>query len=128
RYIALSEAGPESIRRANKVHPMVSLQMAYSAWERGAENGNIEACREFGMGFMAYSALGRGFLAGLFHDPNDLPADDNRRRSPAFQDESLRRNRELQRQVEALAAEKDATPAQIALAWVLAQEIGRASC
>jgi aryl-alcohol dehydrogenase-like predicted oxidoreductase len=69
RYIALSEAGPESIRRANEVHPIVSLQMGYSVWEPDAENGNLDACREFGMGFMAYSALGRGFLAGLFHQP-----------------------------------------------------------
>jgi aryl-alcohol dehydrogenase-like predicted oxidoreductase len=121
RYIALSEAGPESIRRANSVHPVVSLQMGYSLWERDAENGNIAACREFGMGFMAYSALGRGFLAGLFHDPNELPEDDNRRRSPRFQGDNVDSNRRVLSEIETLAREKNATPAQIALAWVMAQ-------
>jgi aryl-alcohol dehydrogenase-like predicted oxidoreductase len=119
RYIALSEAGPESIRRANAVHPIVSLQMGYSVWERDAENGNIQACRDHGMSFMAYSALGRGFLAGLFHDTSELPAGDNRRNSPRFQD--VGRGRRLQAEIEALAAEKSATPAQVSLAWVLAQ-------
>jgi aryl-alcohol dehydrogenase-like predicted oxidoreductase len=119
RHLALSEAGPESIRRANAVHPIVSLQMAYSVWERDAEIGNIETCRKLGMSFMAYSALGRGFLAGLFHDPNELPETDNRRRSPRFQD--LEHARKLQVEIESVAAEKAATPAQISLAWVLAQ-------
>ncbi len=121
RYIALSEAGPESIRRANAVHPIVSLQMAYSVWERDAENGNIEACREFGMGFMAYSALGRGFLAGLFHDLNDLPEADNRRNSPRFSAAEMERNRKLLTAIEEVAKEKAATPAQVSLAWVMAQ-------
>jgi aryl-alcohol dehydrogenase-like predicted oxidoreductase len=119
RHIALSEAGPDSIHRANAVHPIVSLQMAYSVWERDAENGNLEACREHGMSFMAYSALGRGFLAGLFHDLNELPDTDNRRNSPRFQD--LERGREVLAEIESLAAEKAATPAQISLAWVLAR-------
>jgi aryl-alcohol dehydrogenase-like predicted oxidoreductase len=119
RYIALSEAGPDSIRRANAVHPIVSLQMAYSVWERDAENGNVQACREHGMSFMAYSALGRGFLAGLFHDPNELPEGDNRRNSPRFED--MDRARQLQAEIEDIAAEKGATPAQLSLAWVLAQ-------
>ena len=119
RYIGLSEAGPDSIRRANAVHPIVSLQMGYSVWERDAENGNIQACREHGMSFMAYSALGRGFLAGLFHDLNELPEGDNRRSSPRFQD--LERGRKLLSEIEGLAAEKSATPAQVSLAWVLAQ-------
>jgi aryl-alcohol dehydrogenase-like predicted oxidoreductase len=122
RHVALSEAGPDSIRRANAVHPMVSLQMAYSVWERDAENGNLQACREHGMSFMAYSALGRGFLAGLFHDVNELPDTDNRRNSPRFQD--LQRGREVLAEIERLAAEKAATPAQISLAWVLAQGDG----
>ena len=122
RHIALSEAGPDSIRRANAVHTIVSLQMAYSVWERDAENGNIEACREHGMSFMAYSALGRGFLAGLFHELNELPAQDNRRNSPRFQD--LERGREILAEIESLAAEKSATPAQVSLAWVLAQGEG----
>ncbi len=121
RYIALSEAGPDSIRRANSVHPIVSLQMGYSVWEREAENGNIEACREFGMGFMAYSALGRGFLAGLFHQLSDLPEGDNRRNSPRFRDDEMERNRKLLDEIESLAREKSATPAQISLAWVMAQ-------
>ena len=121
RYIALSEAGPESIRRANKVHPIVSLQMEYSLWSRDAENGNIEACREYGMGFMAYSVLGRGFLAGLFHDLEELPEGDNRRNSPRFQPGNMERNLELLSRIEALAQEKSATPAQIALAWAMAQ-------
>jgi aryl-alcohol dehydrogenase-like predicted oxidoreductase len=119
RHIALSEAGPDSIRRANAVHPIVSLQMAYSVWERDAENGNLQACREHGMSFMAYSALGRGFLAGLFHDLNELTETDNRRNSPRFQD--LHRGREVLAEIESLAAEKTATPAQISLAWLLAQ-------
>ena len=118
RYIGPSEAGPESIRRANAVHPIVSLQMRYSVWEREAENGNIAASREHGMSFMAYSALGRGFLAGLFHDLNELPESDNRRSAARFEDEHARK---LQSEIEGLAREKGATPAQISLAWVLAQ-------
>ncbi|MFH1141792.1 MAG: aldo/keto reductase [Chloroflexota bacterium] len=121
RYIALSEASPESIRRANKVHPMVSLQMAYSVWNRGPETGMIQSARQSGMGFMPYSVLGRGFLAGLFHDPAELPEGDNRRSSPNFQPGNLEHNQRLQAQVEALAKERSATPAQIALAWVMAQ-------
>ena len=121
RYIALSEAGPDSIRRANQVHPIVSLQMAYSLYEREAENGNLEVCREFGMGFMAYSVLGRGFLAGLFQEPDDLPKDDSRRKSPRFQAEQMERTRETQAAVEMIAKEKGATRAQIAIAWAMAQ-------
>ena len=121
RYIALSEAGPESIHRANAVQPIVSLQMEYSLWSREAENGNIAACREHGMGFMAYSVLGRGFLAGLFHDLSDLPADDNRRGSGRFEPGAMDESLALLRQIEALAGEKSATPAQIAIAWVAAQ-------
>ena len=121
RYIALSEAGPDSIRRANSVHPLASLQMAYSVWERDAENGNIQACREFGMGFMAYSALGRGFLAGLFHDVSELPEQDNRRNSPRFQASTIEDSRRLLSTIEDLAREKSATPAQVSLAWVMAQ-------
>src|SRR5207244_3285993 len=79
RYISLSEASADSIRRANQVHPIVSLQIEYSLWSRNAEGGNIQACREFGMALMAYSPLGRGFLAGAFHDLEALPEDDSRR-------------------------------------------------
>jgi aryl-alcohol dehydrogenase-like predicted oxidoreductase len=121
RYLALSEAGPESIRRANKVHPMVSLQMAYSVWERDAEIGNFDACREFGMAFMAYSALGRGFLAGLFHDINELPEGDSRRNSPRFAPGGIEQSRKLLAAIEDVAKDVGATPAQISLAWVLAQ-------
>jgi aryl-alcohol dehydrogenase-like predicted oxidoreductase len=121
RYIALSEASPEAIRRANKIHPIVSLQMEYSIWSRDAENGNIQACGEFGMGFMAYSVLGRGFLAGLFHDLKELPEGDNRRNSPRFQAGDFERNLQLLAQIETLAREKSATPAQIAIAWVMAK-------
>jgi aryl-alcohol dehydrogenase-like predicted oxidoreductase len=95
--------------------------MAYSVWERDAENGNLEACREFGMGFMAYSALGRGFLAGLFHDLEELPERDNRRNSTRFQGEEMERARRLLSEIEALAKDLGATPAQVSLAWVLAQ-------
>lgn len=121
RYIALSEADPESIRRANKVHPIVSLQMHYSVVSREAENGNLQACREFGMGFMAYSVLAQGYLAGLFRDPGDLPDGDRRRNSPRFQPGNVEHDADLRTRIEALASEKSATPAQIALAWAMAQ-------
>ena len=121
RYIALSEANPDAISRANNIHPMASLQIAYSLWNRQMEQGSIKAARAFGMGFMPYSILGRGFLAGLFHDVTELPEGDNRRNSPSFQSENLEHNQRLQGQIQALAKEKAVTPAQIALAWVLAQ-------
>lgn len=121
RHIALSEADPESIRRANKVHPIVSLQMHYSLVSREAEQGCIQACREFGMGFMAYSVLAQGYLAGLFSAPGDLPDGDRRRNSPRFQPGNLERDAELRSLIEALAREKSATPAQLALAWAMAQ-------
>jgi aryl-alcohol dehydrogenase-like predicted oxidoreductase len=119
RYIALSEASAGSIRRANKVHPIVSLQMEYSLWSRDPEGGNIQACREFGMGFMAYSPVGRGFLAGAYHDLGDIP--ENRRDHPRFQPGNIERNLKLLAQFENLAREKSATPAQLALAWLMAQ-------
>lgn len=121
RYIALSEAGPDSIRRANAVHPIVSLQMQYSLWARDAENGNLQACREFGMGFMAYSVLGQGFLAGLFSKPEELPENDRRRASERFQPGSAEQSQALRAQVETIAKDKGATPAQVALAWAMAQ-------
>jgi aryl-alcohol dehydrogenase-like predicted oxidoreductase len=119
RYIGLSEASAESIRRANKVHPIVSLQMEYSLWSRDAEAGNIQACREFGMGFMAYGPVGQGFLAGRFHAPSDIP--EERRGRPRYQSGNIEHNLELLRQFELIAREKAATPAQLALAWLLAQ-------
>lgn len=119
RYIGLSEASAESIRRANKVHPIVSLQMEYSLWSRDPEAGNVQACREFGMSFMAYAPVGRGFLAGVYHSAADIP--ENRRDHPRFQPENLERNLKLLAGYEAFAKEKSATPAQLALAWLMAQ-------
>jgi aryl-alcohol dehydrogenase-like predicted oxidoreductase len=119
RYIGLSEASAESIRRANKVHPIVSLQMEYSLWSRDPEAGNVQACREFGMSFMAYAPVGRGFLAGVYHSAGDIP--ENRRDHPRFQPENLERNLKLLAEYEAFAKEKSATPAQLALAWLMAQ-------
>ncbi len=121
RYIALSEASPASIRRANKVHPLASLQMEYSLWSRDPEGGNLQACREFGMGFMAYAPLGRGFLAGLFPSAKDIPANDSRLEHPRYQAGNIEHNLKLLAQLEKFAREKSATTAQIALAWLLAQ-------
>jgi aryl-alcohol dehydrogenase-like predicted oxidoreductase len=121
RYIGLSEASANSIRRARKVHPIVSLQMEYSLWSRDPEGGNIQACREFGMGFMAYSPLGRGFFAGAVHDAKDMTEGDGRINHPRFQAENLERNLQLLAQFEAFAKQKSVTPAQLSLAWLMAQ-------
>jgi aryl-alcohol dehydrogenase-like predicted oxidoreductase len=121
RYIALSEASATSIRRAQNVHPIVSLQMEYSLWSRDPEGGNIQACREFGMGFMAYSPLGRGFFAGAVHHLKDLADGDSRRAHPRFQLGNIEHNLELLAQFEALAKAKSVTPAQLALAWLMTQ-------
>jgi aryl-alcohol dehydrogenase-like predicted oxidoreductase len=121
RHVGLSEASANSIRRARKVHPIVSLQMEYSLWSRDPEGGNIQACREFGMGFMAYSPLGRGFFAGAVHNAKDMSDGDGRINHPRFQAENLNRNLELLSQYEAIAREKNVTPAQLALAWLMAQ-------
>lgn len=121
RYIGLSEASANSIRRARKVHPIVSLQMEYSLWTRDPEGGNIQACREFGMGFMAYSPLGRGFFAGAVHNLKDLTDGDGRKNHPRFQEGNLDRNLKLLEAFETIAKEKSATPAQLALAWLMAQ-------
>ncbi len=121
RYIALSEAGPDSIRRANAVYPIASLQMEYSLWSRDVENGNLQACREAGMALMPYSVLGRGFLAGAYRSLADLPPQDSRRQTPRFQPGNFERNLGLLEEVEALAREKSVTLAQIAIAWVAAQ-------
>jgi aryl-alcohol dehydrogenase-like predicted oxidoreductase len=119
RYIALSEASAESIRRAQAVHPVVSLQIEYSLWSRDAEAGNIQACREFGMGLMAYGPVGQGFLAGRYHAPSEIPEEGRRR--PRYQPGNIEHNLRLLAQFEAIAREKQATPAQLALAWLLAQ-------
>jgi aryl-alcohol dehydrogenase-like predicted oxidoreductase len=121
RYIGLSEASANSIHRARKVYPIISLQMEYSLWSRDPEQGNIQACREYHMGFMAYSPLGRGFFAGAVHDTKQFSDEDNRRNHPRFQPENLERNLKLLARFEALAKEKGITPAQLALAWLLAQ-------
>jgi aryl-alcohol dehydrogenase-like predicted oxidoreductase len=121
RYISLSEASADSIQRANQVHPIISLQMEYSLWSRDPEDGNIQACRDYNMGFMAYSPLGRGFLAGQFRALSELDEGDARLNSPRFQAENFQQNLQLLAQLEDLAREKSATLAQLALAWLMAQ-------
>jgi aryl-alcohol dehydrogenase-like predicted oxidoreductase len=121
RYIGLSEASANSIRRARKIHPIASLQMEYSLWSRDPEGGNIQACREFGMGFMAYSPLGRGFFAGAVRDRTDIAGNDSRSNHPRFQPGNLEQNLKLFARFDDLARKKAATPAQLALAWLLAQ-------
>ncbi|MBA2501618.1 MAG: aldo/keto reductase [Pyrinomonadaceae bacterium] len=121
RYLGLSEAAAETIRRAHRVHPIAALQTEYSLWSRDPEDGLLEVCRELGIGFVAYSPLGRGFLTGQIKSFDDLAADDYRRLSPRFQGENFDKNLELVKRIEELAAEKNCAPAQLALAWVLAQ-------
>jgi len=122
RYLGLSEAGPDTLRRAMKIHPITALQTEYSLWTRDPEeNGVLTICRELGIGFVAYSPLGRGFLTGQFRTFDDLAPDDYRRNSPRFQGENFQRNLDLVRQVEEIAKEKRCKPSQLALAWVLAQ-------
>ncbi len=121
RFLGLSEAGPETLRRACAVHPIAALQTEYSLWSRDPEAQILPRCRELGIGFVAYSPLGRGFLAGKIRRPEDLAPDDYRRRTPRFQAENLQCNLDLVRQVEAIAAEKHCTAPQLALAWVLAR-------
>jgi aryl-alcohol dehydrogenase-like predicted oxidoreductase len=121
RHIGLSEAAPRTLRRATQVHPITALQTEYSLWTRDPEQEVLPTCRELGIGFVAYSPLGRGFLTGRFRNFADLPADDYRRSSPRFQGENFQKNLDLVAQVEQMAREKGCTPAQLALAWVLAQ-------
>jgi aryl-alcohol dehydrogenase-like predicted oxidoreductase len=121
KYIGLSEAGPETLRRANAVHPISALQTEYSLWSREPEDEIIPACRALGIGFVPYSPLGRGFLTGAYKSIEDFRSDDFRRSSPRFQGENFAKNLELVRHIEQLAAEKGCTPSQLALAWVLAQ-------
>ena len=119
RYLGLSEAAPETIRRAHAVHPITALQTEYSLWTRDPEDGLLPTCRELGIGFVAYSPLGRGFLTGRSHSPDDLAEDDFRRNNPRFQGENFQRNLDLVARVEEIAEEKGRTPGQLALAWVL---------
>jgi len=121
RHLGLSEAAPETIRRAHAVHPITALQSEYSLWTRDPEAEVLPTVRELGIGFVAYSPLGRGFLSGRIRSADDLDERDFRRRGPRFQEDNLQRNLELVRIVEEVAAEKGATPSQVALAWVLAQ-------
>jgi len=121
RHIGLSEASSETIRRAHAVHPVTALQTEYSLWTRDPEDDIFPTVRELGIGFVAYSPLGRGFLSGRVTSPDDLEPDDFRRRNPRFQGENFDRNLELVERVREIAEEKDVTPAQLALAWVLHQ-------
>jgi len=121
RYLGLSEAGPETIRRANAVHPIAALQTEYSLWTRDPEDGVLATCRELGVGFVAYSPLGRGFLTGQITRFEDLAPDDYRRMSPRFQGENFQKNLDLVERVRAIAREKGCAASQLALAWVLAQ-------
>ena len=121
RYLGLSEAGARTLRRAHAVHPIAALQTEYSLWSRDPEDDILAACREIGIGFVAYSPLGRGFLTGQIKRFEDLPDDDYRRQSPRFQGENFQKNLDLVRHVEEMAAGKGCRPAQLALAWVLAQ-------
>lgn len=121
RYLGLSEAAPATIRRAVKVHPVAALQSEYSLWTRDVEEEILPTVRELGMGFVPYSPLGRGFLTGQFKTIDDLPADDFRRSAPRFQGDNFQKNLDLVAKIEELAAAKGCKPAQLALAWVLAQ-------
>ena len=121
RYLGLSEAAPRTIERAHKVHPITALQTEYSLWTRDVEDEILPTVRRLGIGFVPYSPLGRGFLTGRFKDKQSLDASDYRLKTPRFQGENFEKNLALLKEVEALAAEKGATPGQIALAWVMAQ-------
>ncbi|MFH8798044.1 aldo/keto reductase [Streptomyces sp. NPDC017936] len=124
RYIGLSEASAETIRRGHAVHPITAVQSEYSLWSRDVEAEVLPACRELGIGFVPYSPLGRGFLAGRFTSPDELDPNDWRRENPRFQDANLEANLRLAAKVKEIAAEKEVTPAQLAIAWVLAQGEG----
>jgi aryl-alcohol dehydrogenase-like predicted oxidoreductase len=121
RFLGLSEAGPQTLRRAQAVHPIAALQTEYSLWSRDPEDDILATCRELGIGFVAYSPLGRGFLTGQIRRFEDLAADDYRRQSPRFQGENFQRNLDLVRRIDEIATQKGCRPSQLALAWVLAQ-------
>jgi len=121
RSLGLSEAGPETLRRAARVHSITALQTEYSLWSREPEDGILAACRELGTIFVAYSPLGRGFLTGQIKRFEDLAEDDYRRTAPRFQGENFQKNLDLVRRIQVMAAAKGCTPSQLALAWVLAQ-------
>jgi aryl-alcohol dehydrogenase-like predicted oxidoreductase len=121
RHLGLSEAGPDTIRRAHAVHPISALQTEYSLWSRDPEDEILPVCRGLGIGFVAYSPLGRGFLTGRFHTIDDLPPGDYRRSSPRFQGDNFQKNLDLVERISALARRHGCTASQLALAWVLAQ-------
>jgi aryl-alcohol dehydrogenase-like predicted oxidoreductase len=121
RYLQLSEAGPQTIRRAHKVHPITAVETEYSLWSRDVEAQILPTCRELGIGFMAYAPLGRGFLTATIKTLDALLPKDRRRDHPRFAPENLARNAELLKPLEEIAAAKKCTPAQVALAWLLAQ-------
>jgi aryl-alcohol dehydrogenase-like predicted oxidoreductase len=121
RYLGLSEAGPQTLRRAAAVHPIAALQSEYSLWSRDPDDEILALCRELGIGFVAYSPLGRGFLSGEIKRIEDLADNDYRRFSPRFQGDNFAKNLELVARIDAMAAAKGCTPSQLALAWVLAQ-------
>ena len=121
KYLGLSEAAPATVRRAHAVHPISALQTEYSLWSRDPEAEILPAVRELGIGFVPYSPLGRGFLTGQIRSPDDLAPDDYRRTAPRFQGEAFAKNLDLVKEVETMAADKGCSPAQLALAWVLAQ-------
>ena len=122
RHLGLSEASPETIRRAHAVHPISALQTEYSLWTRDPEDAVLPTVRELGIGFVAYSPLGRGFLSGAITKPEDLAEDDFRRRNPRFQGANFDKNLELVERVREIAAERDVTPGQLALAWLMNQD------
>jgi aryl-alcohol dehydrogenase-like predicted oxidoreductase len=121
RFLGLSEAAPATVRRAHAVHPISALQTEYSLWSRDPEDEILPILRALGVGFVAYSPLGRGFLTGRFRTPEDLPPGDFRRTSPRFTGENFRKNLDLVERIRAMAAEKKVTASQLALAWTLAQ-------
>jgi aryl-alcohol dehydrogenase-like predicted oxidoreductase len=121
RYLGLSEAAPETIRRAHETYRLTAVQSEYSLWTRDPEGGVLDTLRELGIGLVAYSPLGRGFLTGQIRSLDDLPEDDWRRSNPRFQEEALQENRKLADRVRELAEEHRVTPAQLALAWVMAK-------
>jgi aryl-alcohol dehydrogenase-like predicted oxidoreductase len=121
RYLGMSEAAPATIRRAHAVHPISALQTEYSLWTRDVESEILPTCRELGIGFVAYSPLGRGFLTGTIQKDTELPDSDWRKHAPRFQDDNWKHNKNIVDTIERLAAEKKCTPAQLALAWVLAR-------
>lgn len=121
RWLGICEASPETLKRAHQAHPLVALQTEYSLWFREVERAILPACRELGIAYVAYAPLGRGLLTGRIKTVDDLPPNDRRRNHPRFQPENLKRNVELVKELEAVARRKGASPAQVALAWLLAQ-------